>query len=1857
MMKKFTLTFIAAGLCVALFAAFIRRDDVPLDKLVASLQRWTDSIPQEKIYLHMDKPYYAIGDTMWFKGYLTIGSHHQLSALSGAMYVELLSERDSVLQQLKLPVTSGMVMGDIILKDDYPQGTYRIRAYTQWMRNACNEYFYDHSFLVGDVAAGDIVAKADFSYRNNKGKQALTAVLSYAHEDGKAYGEQDVRYEIWANHKPLWQQNTKTDALGTVKVIIPDDIKLQPQGAYIHTILKGQAVRDFAIKASFSQSDVQFFPESGNLVNGISSRVAFKVVNVDGLGASVKGTITDNDKKEVAKLETLHAGMGNFNLNPQSGKTYTANIIFEDGSTKSVALPMAVDKGYVLSVYQPGTDSVLVRISTPAALLQQPVNLIAQTSGEVIFSSPVKIDKPVTSIWLDKKSFPSGIAQFTLFDGAGEPLNERIAFIRSNDQMTLDIKSAKADYRSKERVQIDLNATDSKGKPTFGNFSVSVIDETRTPFDENKESTIQSNLLLSSDIKGYVEQPNYYFAQKGEQVDKALDNLMLTQGYRRFTWKKLGEIANAKPQFKAEGLGVILSGRVTNLAGTPSPVANATVSLIALRAKLVKAATTDADGRFAFDPIFMTDSIKFTLQARTAKGGDKVKLEMDSIPQLKVTPNPNLADVSLSVHTSLKKYLDNGKREDDAFEKLGMLDHVHRLKEVKIRAQKPDPLKNYAQQWAPMIPDGHADQTYYPKNLDEAAYLGTALQGYLHKVVFLSHTVHGLTFPLYPHLFMSGKPVPMSVVLNGRKLGEDEAMGIFDGSQLEPSDVVRIDLFMLAPTMYIYTKPENQRRQRYTPSIVNLLPKGFNKAREFYAPRYDRPGDATKLPDLRTTVYWNPALKTDADGNCSFNFYNADGPGTYKVIIEGINADGELGRQVYHYRVGSGLAENTAFVAPPKAEKSLVSLTAPIDSFNKRLPLEKVYLHTDKPYYSIGDTLWFKSYVLDGVNLTASRQSGLLYVELVDDSAHVVRRVSVPVKDGIGRGQIPLKAIMFKEGGYTLRAYTNWMQNFNGAYLFTQRFYMGVPSLRSWLVNSASKIQKVNGKDQLQANLKLSHAKDPTHPVAYQKVEVKLYDEWHYLTKQEMQTGADGSLNISQDLGAKSDGRRIRVQITSLNKDDNFMVTQVPLLINRPQNIDVQFMPEGGNLVAGIKSVVGFKAIAEDGRGIAVVGDVFDSKNNKVASFMPLHQGMGTFEFTPSGDETYTARITQPTTKSFPLPKVQAKGVVMHVINPEQGNDIKIELSGLGLLAVDSACYLIGTSRGIAYYTQKIDLNKPYLSVPKSTFPSGVARFTFFKGHAPLTERAIFIDNQDQLNISLTPNKSAYTKRDSVGLDIVIKDKNGAPVQGNFSLAVTDDSQVKPDSLGDNNIATSLLLNSELKGTVESPGYYINRKDKQAWQALDNLMLTQGWTGYDWKELFAPAKPVKFKTEQPFAINGRVSNVVNKPLPYTKVRLTSLRPPLMTDATSDENGLFNFTGLPHVDSAAYLLQALNDKGEAKGTGAVTVDRFKAETEPKVSSILTMPWYINTDTVQLNLVKRKAAIGKDEFELSGRVLSEVKINSKKIIAQSHSSFGPGGSDMVFNRKDIKESGTVNLYELLAQKLPGFKVWGSWVISFDGQMETLPILVFNHYSIDLRIDGWPLPLDIDEVDDRPVGFSKDTLLNIKTVLAVPLDGPRRAKLKLFPNSNEVIEALSDIKIEGLMGLEVVYSNKNTNRAGPQDFTWAHVEITTSSGRGWYRDTPPASVTYRPLPLVQSKLFYSPKYNIVSPIKVPDYRSTVFWEPDVVTDRNGRAKVSFFTTDIQSKYTVKVAGVDANGNLGDTSIKLNPKNTGTTASSIKN
>lgn len=888
---------------LAAVSAFMPAGLDPVDKIVTALQRWTDKSIVEKVYLHTDKPHYVVGDTIWFKAYVTAGPTHQLSALSGGVYVDLITEADSIASSIKLPITAGMAMGEFILPDStMREGNYRIRAYTQWMRNAGPEYFYDKMFTVGNSVVSAVNTRISYEY-STKGKETtVTAVLGYEDENGKPYAEKDVKYALKDKGEAVLEGKGKTDAKGEVRVVLKAAKGSSLRNTHMYTSIEATktdvVTKTFPIKVASLTTDVQFLPEGGSLVNGIRSKIAFKATGTDGLGVPIKGVVIDNQNNQVAELQTQHLGMGYFLIQPEAGKTYLAKVTYPDGTENTLPLPEATNTGYSLAVYN-NPDTILVRVSAHPSVYQsgpQRLTLLAHAGGEVLYASELNVSKPAISLRIPVTDVPSGIAQIALFSAANEPLNERIFFIQNNDQAKLKLSSAKTVYAKREKIEIDLEAKDSKGTPLLGNFSASVINDNVVAADDAKSHTILSHLLLSSDINGYIENPNYYFINPSDETKAGLDALMLTQGYRRFVWKDLLADKLAEPQFKPEKLVTEVSGRLMTLGN--KPLAGGKIKLFNVKLGLNEDQITDADGRFKFGNLLVTTGVVLTLQGRTAKDGKKVEVLLDKVPGQAPSRSFNLGDLNVSISKSMANILENNRKQDKELERFGRLSRVQQLREVVIRSKK-----TVVSNLGITVMEGGSDQTVKFENAADCIDMLDCLRRSIRQVDFRMTD----TRECGPVNLPFSRNEQMRVVLNGRVISSCEFADFLNMSpdNIERIEVVRSNQALISriggTALVIITKTRGIGNQ-YDPSIVSFNPSGFTNAKLFYHPKYDVE-DSNPVTDLRTTVYWNSSIITDKNGKAKLSFFNSDGPGKYRVVVEGIDADGLLGRQVYYYEV------------------------------------------------------------------------------------------------------------------------------------------------------------------------------------------------------------------------------------------------------------------------------------------------------------------------------------------------------------------------------------------------------------------------------------------------------------------------------------------------------------------------------------------------------------------------------------------------------------------------------------------------------------------------------------------------------------------------------------------------------------------------------------------------------------------------------------------------------------------------------------------------------------------------------------------------------------------------------------------
>ena len=791
------------------------------------ITRATNALSQqpaiEKAYLHLDKPYYAAGDDLWFKAYVTSGGRHTLSAISGVLNVELINAANRIERSVKLPLVSGLSWGDFKLPDTIRGGYYRIRAYTQWMRNAGTEYFFNKTVYIGNTI---IAAQAGAAGRKKAGLKKL--------DQPKTEGA------------PNRQQSAFTD--------------------------------------------VQFFPESGNLLYGINSTVAFKAVGSDGLGKDIRGVITDQNNKEIARFTSRHLGMGEFNLLPADGKIYQALVTFADGSEKRIALPAPRDRGYVMHVDNSDPLFIELKIEKEKNRANDDtgvINLLVQSGGEIYYAAQSSSQQPTITTMIPKGKFPSGITQFTLFSDKGEPLAERLVFIQNNAQLNLSVDPEGTNFTSRGKMKIKVSAKNVAGKSVFGNFSVAVTDETKVPVNESGENTIFSNLLLSSDLKGYVEDPGYYFTAHSEEGPEDLDVLMLTQGYRRFDWKQV--LSGPRPPKYEPETSLAISGKLKSLGGGKA-VPFGKVSLLSSSGGFALLDTVaDDQGHFVFKNLQFKDSLKFVIQSKKNKGGKNLKIEMDSI----YPPPVTWAMLPAAPDTGFSIYMNNSKQVYDKEISYGIKTKVTTLKEVQI-TDKMIKINS-----SNLNGPGNADQVVFMKDLPPGgATIASYLQGKLH---FITIRIDQYGLGHYYSRYGS-----MRLYVDG-VLSDTELV-----DAIPPELVESVEVLVSPSYTSVYGSEAsggailiNTKKGADRPSPVNVniyMPKGFYKAREFYSPAYNGPANQLKA-DLRTTIYWNPNVATGKDGEASLEYFNADAKGTYRLVIEGIDSNGNLGRMVYRYKV------------------------------------------------------------------------------------------------------------------------------------------------------------------------------------------------------------------------------------------------------------------------------------------------------------------------------------------------------------------------------------------------------------------------------------------------------------------------------------------------------------------------------------------------------------------------------------------------------------------------------------------------------------------------------------------------------------------------------------------------------------------------------------------------------------------------------------------------------------------------------------------------------------------------------------------------------------------------------------------
>jgi hypothetical protein len=883
------------------------QDTISLNNLIDKSQKIVQEYPYEKVYLHFDKPYYAVGDTIWYKAYVATGQD-QPSDLSKVLYVDLIAENDTLVRTMKLPIVNTSAYGSITLDPlAYKAGNYRIRAYTYWMLNFSEDLFFTKNIPIGDAINRKIITNISLNGESTGTSPTINASILYQDQDGKAFANKKVSWRLISKFETIARGRETTDESGRLALKLSASQKAALDTGVLETVLEADPSRlitsVFPLKNAFADTDLQFFPEGGELIENINNKVAFKAIQEKGLGLGVKGEVTDNTGKVISKLESQHLGMGVFSLVPETGKSYSANLTFANGIKKTIPLPAAKASGLTISILNSTPSSIMIQISANQAYFKanQDKNyyLVARSKGVIAFAAQAALSTMTIGASIPKNKFPDGIVQITVFTTKGEPLAERLVFIKHNNLASLSLTSDKKVYGTRQAVKMSVLAK-TNNAPVEGNFSISVINESKVPNNEDDETTILSSFLISSELQGFIEKPNYYFHQINEKKAADLDLLMMTQGYRKFSYKQI--IAGNEPVISVlPEQGIEFTGTLRTSNGMP--VSNGSLKLVVPESRFYAETKSNLKGEFKFEKVVITDSTEATISARSPTAARNMMIMLNGSAFPSIIKNKNAAEEKLNIDSVLSPYLDNSKRQYRMITQM--------LQEVVVKAtaiKKASHLDHPALSGLATMPDHQIESDRF--------------QGCVIFLQCLQGSATGLTFSdnnfFVTRVFNSGLKVPVQIFYDGMPVDANYL------NNVQTADVDNVEIFLkddlgLVNRTYntngvlvINSKKtekgkavsaEDLKKLFPQSNVLNFKPQGYIKKREFYTPKYLTPASRTVGADYRSTVYWNPRVFTDKDGTMALEFYNSDNKGTYKAIVEGTDIDGNLSRFIYRYKV------------------------------------------------------------------------------------------------------------------------------------------------------------------------------------------------------------------------------------------------------------------------------------------------------------------------------------------------------------------------------------------------------------------------------------------------------------------------------------------------------------------------------------------------------------------------------------------------------------------------------------------------------------------------------------------------------------------------------------------------------------------------------------------------------------------------------------------------------------------------------------------------------------------------------------------------------------------------------------------
>ena len=914
----------------------------------------------EKSYLSTDRDIYAPNDTIWIKAYV-FDDQNLISDQSIAMHVVLLNEHGDRVTYKKWPIENGIAEGSFI--SPTIEGRYFLSGVSGQMIGAEPEFTFQKEIFIRKSFA-DAITIRNTQFETYAGSEnEMNVVLETTRSDKEKYDNAPIEYYLWSNNEIVIEGEVETDAEGVANIELNDlDLDNQQYDLFLEAPAENNAEGgslNIPIQKRVRKIDLQFLPEGGQLVHNIESNLAFKALNQYGQPVEVKGVILDQDQNIVAQWESFYKGMGSTKIKPLEDKVYYSKITEPAGIDSLYKLPEVRQSGVALSVLREANNTLFVQVKSSENLWGENHKLVFKRQSKVIREIPITA-KSREIVQFPLAGLQAGIVNIQLLDELSNPKAERLYFRNSSQVLNINISTNKPEYKARERVQTKIKVTDASGTPVKGEFTLSAYDKTRNGLKHQASHNLVSYLLLSSELKGNVPTPNFYFT-KHEKARKALDLVMLTNGWRTYRPSTLSDPES-------------FSGMLVQRNSRRKKIQNTELTL----------ATLDALDSY---PIIVGDSARFKVPSSFLKSKGDSFLLMSSAQDKLLNPNikvnsqreknfekhaETLAGHLAKTHPGrdLKIFESDYKLEIDRFRNQTILSSFT-ITERNFFGNACDALAldtegNWVTKTAEQLDMSKPDLEILLKQVsDKIRGFGPISTRRKHMDPFIARLIpsnrafvwegwaDGALLSFYTEDFVwripagspfsAGKlgmilewPVPFDIYINCEYVQpnpnrqriypfeyyENRGLETIDWSNVEsisvnaPSTAGRTPgmtegqewLFgqldvQPRPIVVIKTKEgEIKRKPRYNPYY--FITTYETSEQEFYKPNYTILEETDLLiPDLRETIHWESRIVTDENGEATITWYNADRPNEIEIKVEGLDIYSRVGFANTQYKI------------------------------------------------------------------------------------------------------------------------------------------------------------------------------------------------------------------------------------------------------------------------------------------------------------------------------------------------------------------------------------------------------------------------------------------------------------------------------------------------------------------------------------------------------------------------------------------------------------------------------------------------------------------------------------------------------------------------------------------------------------------------------------------------------------------------------------------------------------------------------------------------------------------------------------------------------------------------------------------